>query len=149
MISFDFKTKTALLPDDGNHLFPATTLTTAGAAVVAILSNALSPTIKNRFIHISDFTTSQAEILSIVEETLGGTPWTRKNVPVKGLFDQSVRNIEKGIYGVREFAGVLTSPFFGGGTTWKADDNEILGLGERQNLRLEVAALAKQYAANN
>jgi hypothetical protein len=148
MISFDFKNRTALVPDDGIHQFSATTMATTGAAVVSILSNAFSPAVKNRFIHISDFKTSISEILSLVEETLGGQPWTRQNVPVKGFYDQSISNIEKGVFGVMEFAGVLTAPFFGGGTAWEADDNDALRLGERRSLRDEVVALTKLYAAN-
>lgn len=147
MIAFDFGKKVALLPDNGVSLFPATTLDTTGAAVVAILSRAFSPDIKNRFIHISDFTTSLEEVLSIIEETLGGEQWTRINVPMKDLFRQSISNIESGICTAQEFGGVLTPPFFGGIDVWAKEDNALLGLAKNKILKDEVSSVAKTLSA--
>jgi hypothetical protein len=145
MISFDFKKRMALLRDNGIHLSSATTLDTTGSAVVAILSNAFSPNVKNRFLHISDFKTSQAEILSVIEGILGGDAWTRTNIPVKEFFHQSMANIDASTYTVMEIAGVLTAPFFGGGTAREEDDNKRLGLGKRKSLK-EVSNLVESLA---
>jgi hypothetical protein len=144
MLAFDFEKRIALLPDNGLTLFPATTLETIGSAVVAILSRAFSPEIKNRFLHISDFTTSQAEILSVVEETLGGDPWTRVNFPMNDYFRQCMSSIEEGTCTSKEFGGVLIPPFFGGISSWTKGDNMLLGLpAAPRNLRQEVSNTAK------
>lgn len=147
MLAFDFEKKIAHLPDNGVSLFPATTHETTGAAVVAILTRAFSPEVKNRFLHISDFTTSQSEILSIIEETLDGEPWTRINVPMKGFFHQSISNIENGTCTAQEFGGVLIPPFFGGIEVWAKEDNEQLGLAKKMSLRDEVSKVARTLSA--
>ncbi len=126
------------MPDDGLPLFSATTLSTTGAAIISILSMAFSPGVKNRFLHISDFTTSLAEIITIIEK-LDGAPWTRKSVPAKEISISSMANVDAGTFGKKEFWGALISPFFGGVSPWQQDDNELLGLGDKRSLTEEVA----------
>ncbi|KFG87898.1 isoflavone reductase family protein [Metarhizium anisopliae] len=138
LISFDFQKKTAVLPDDGTPLFSATTLETTGSAVVAILSTAFSTGVKNRFLHISDFTTSLSEILAIIE-TLYGVSWTRKNVAARELTISSMAAVDSGTFGRAQFWGALISPFFGQVPPWQQQDNELLGLGEQKSLKEEVA----------
>lgn len=138
LISFDFQKRTAVLPDQGIPLFSATTLETTGSAVVAILSTAFSTGVKNRFLHISDFTTSLSEILAIIE-TLDGLPWTRKNVAAREITISSMAAVDAGTFGRAQFWGALISPFFGQVPPWEQQDNELLGLGEQKSLTEEVS----------
>jgi hypothetical protein len=143
----DFKNRTAVLPDKGLSLFSATTLETTGAAIVAILSAAFSTRVKNRFLHISDFTTSLEEILQIIE-ALDGAAWTRKNVPAREASISAMASVDAGTFGKMQFWGALISPFFGGVPPWQQSDNELLGLTEQPSLKEEVAKVFETSRTN-
>ncbi|EFY86036.1 isoflavone reductase family protein [Metarhizium acridum CQMa 102] len=147
LIAFDFQNRTAVLPDHGLPPFSATTLATTGSAVVAVLSAAFSTGVKNRFLHISDFTTSLAEILTMIE-TLDGVGWKRKNIAAREHTIYSMAAVDAGTFGRTQFSGALISPFFGGVPPWQHQDNELLGLGQEKSLTEEVTIVLEASRTN-
>ncbi|EHK15228.1 uncharacterized protein TRIVIDRAFT_228270 [Trichoderma virens Gv29-8] len=148
LISFDFRKRIAVLSDDGLPVFSATTLATTGAAIASILSMPFSTGVKNRFLHISDFTTSLEEILTIVE-MVDKQPWTRQSVPANEITISSMASVDAGKFGRMEFWGALISPFFGGVAPWEQSDNEFLGLTTKQSLKEEVINTIREFVKND
>lgn len=141
MFEFDFTARTASLPDDGINPFPASTLTTLAKVVVTLFIN--PSLISNRFYHISDGVLTQRDMLSIVEVE-SGVKWDKTSFSIAATRDAAVANIQNGTFGAVEFKGSLLTPFFGGLQVWTHVDNEVLGVGPREDLREEVVRLIRK-----
>lgn len=92
-LGFDAKSKTATLFDDGKATFSATSLLQIGLATIKSLEK--PDLTKNQAVLIAGHTTSQSEILAVVEK-LTGEKWTVKNVSTKELGDEGQAKLEKG-----------------------------------------------------
>ncbi|RDW72892.1 NmrA-like family protein [Coleophoma cylindrospora] len=71
-LGFSIPNKTATIIDSGNEPFFGTNLKAIGLAVVSVLQH---PETSNRYLRVSSFTTTQNELLSILESESGGQ-WT-------------------------------------------------------------------------
>jgi len=65
----NLQTKTATVLDDGVAPFTATNLATVGKALVSILQHENET--RNRYVYIGSFTTTQAEVVALVEKISG------------------------------------------------------------------------------
>jgi hypothetical protein len=146
LVSFNFSTHHATLPDNGIPPFPATSLRTLATALTTLLTN---PTlIDGSFYHISDGVLTQRGILRLVSHSTNSV-WTSSSYSIAAAAAAAAENMKKGVYGIREYAATLTVPFFGGLQSWNQVDNEILGITEeeRVDLKEEVGRLAREAAA--
>ena len=122
---FDFSTRTASLPDNGINPFPASTLSTLSKVIVSLFTN--PSLISNRFYHVIDGVLTQQDIFRVAEKE-SGVPWTRTSFSTQSLRKNAVENMQKGIFGPKEFVDSLMTPFFGGLQVFTKVDNEELGL---------------------
>lgn len=137
LLQFDFDKRVARLPDGGTHQFSTTSLQTLGKAVIGLLSE--YPKTKNRLLYIADGITTQQDIFKIVEQVTE-QKWLKVSFPITETKEAAQKRIDEGAFGFREFAEVLTVPFFSGMTVWEEVDNLSLGLveGELVDPREEV-----------
>ncbi|KAF1953129.1 NAD(P)-binding protein [Byssothecium circinans] len=98
-MGFDSTSKTATLIDDGKGVFSASNLRHIGRALVKVLENAAET--RNKYIYVSSFETSQAELLSWVEK-VSGQKWTVKNVTSKEMIQLGNEKLKRG-----DFSGIV------------------------------------------
>lgn len=97
-LGFNGSTKTASIYDDGKAKFSGSNLHSIGLALVKSLEKA--DLTKNQYVYISDFQTSQEEILAAAEKATGGK-WTVNNGSAKELIEQGRAKLAKG-----DFSGI-------------------------------------------
>jgi len=135
-LAVSIPTKTATIYDSGDEKFTATNLPTIGLAVAAILKDPAGT--KNRYLDIASFTTTQNEILGILEEETG-EKWTVKRATTEDSERVADEKLEKGDYSA--FGDYLKVFLFrdGKGGSPKRLANEELGLGN-EDLRKTIKA---------
>lgn len=125
--AFNFETRTAALPDDGQHPFSVTSKETLGQAVIGLLSR--YPRTRNRSFYICDGETSLRKVVRAIEDvSKAPQPWDVSSFSIEDNKRNADENLRNGQYSLQDFVGVLSVPFTGGLTVWKRPDNEILGL---------------------
>lgn len=132
LFAFDFGAKKALLPDGGINPFPASSFASLSRAIITLFAN--PSLISNRFYHMSDGVLTQREILQIVERE-SGSVWEKSSFSVDEVRNAAADKMMSGLFGLQEFRGTLMTPFFGGLQVWRHVDNEVLKLGEGEDLR--------------
>lgn len=71
--------------------------------------------------------------------------WTKTSYSTQSVRKSALENMQKGIFGPKEFADSLMTPFFGGLQVFTKVDNEVLGIGSGEiDLREEVVRLVRQ-----
>jgi hypothetical protein len=142
IFSFDFSAHTALLPDNGINPFPASTLSTLSKVIVSLFTD--PSLISNRFYHVADGVLTQQDVFRVVEKE-SGVQWTKTSYSTQSVRKHALENMQKGIYGPKEFVDSLMTPFFGGLQVFTKVDNEVLGIGSGEiDLREEVVRLVRQ-----
>ncbi|KAJ9660206.1 hypothetical protein H2198_002712 [Neophaeococcomyces mojaviensis] len=71
LLSMDVKKHTARVFDDGKHKFAATKLATIGLATSRALQHADHPRIKNKLVYVHSISTTQNELIAVVEDVVG------------------------------------------------------------------------------
>ncbi|KAK1990242.1 NmrA-like family protein [Colletotrichum falcatum] len=125
---FDIKNKTVDIFDSGNEPFSPSTLELVGKSVAGVLKN-LEAT-ANKYIKVASFTTTQRELLKVIEEKTGST-FTVNNVKSSDLEKRADEKLAKGDYSA--FIELLQQHLFGDGNGDAAKDNaavNLLGLQE-------------------
>lgn len=142
IFGFNFAAHTAILPDHGINPFPASTLSTLSKVIISLFT---SPSlISNRFYHIADGVLTQQEVFQVVEKE-SGVSWTKTSYSTQSVRKTALENIGQGVYGPREYADSLMTPFFGGLQVFTKVDNEKFGVGYgRVDLREEVVRLVRK-----
>lgn len=143
-LSFDLKSRTATLYDDGKHLTNLSNLSTVGAAVVATLERPAETA--NKYIYIADFTVSQRDILAALEKATG-EKWKTIAGPDTAALGQDARErFLKGDHSA--IPPLLLSWVYSGqdGVNYaktRGLDNEKLGLPSAGSLDDVVATIVK------
>ena len=134
MFGIDFKNKTAKIFDSGNELYSPSSLPFVGKSVAAILKN--PDETANKYLTVASFTTSQREILKIIEEETGDK---FQIIPVKTSDLEKIgdEKLAKGDYSA--FVEYLIHHVFGDGAKGTIKDNatKMLGL-EEEDLRTVI-----------
>ncbi|KAF2655306.1 NAD(P)-binding protein [Lophiostoma macrostomum CBS 122681] len=99
-LGFNAQSKTATLVDNGVAQFSATNLRTIGQALVRSLQSSNLDATKNQYVYISSFTTSQADLLSLIEK-ITGAKWTVENVSSAELKKRGDEKLAK-----QDFSGI-------------------------------------------
>ncbi|KAK6210018.1 NmrA-like family protein [Colletotrichum tabaci] len=128
LLGFDVKNKTVNIFDSGNEPVSPSTLGFIGESVAGVLKN-LEAT-ANKYIQVASFTTTQRELLKVVEEQTGST-FTVNNVKTSDLEKTADEKLAKGDYSA--FIQLLQQHLFGDGNGNATKDNaavKLLGLQE-------------------
>ncbi|KAJ6184420.1 hypothetical protein N7519_005721 [Penicillium mononematosum] len=96
---FDLSSKTVTLIDGGTSVFTATSLSTIGKALIAMLDHADET--KNQYVFVSSFNVSQKDILDVVEK-VDGQKWTVKHDTSEKVIAEGKRRLAAG-----DFAGII------------------------------------------
>ncbi|KAF9875304.1 NmrA-like family protein [Colletotrichum karsti] len=135
LLGLDVKNKTATIFDSGNEPFSPSSLAFIGKSVAGMLKNPEATA--NKYITTASFTTSQRELLKIVEEETGST-FTVKNVKTSDLEKIADEKLAKGDFSA--FVQLLQQYVFGDGNGHAARENAavtLLGLQE-EDLKAET-----------
>lgn len=92
-MGFDLAKRKAMIYDNGDQAFSASTVALIGCAVARTLLQPEAP--QNRYIYVSSFTTTQNEILSILEKYSNGH-WEVTRVNSKSKIEEARKEIEAG-----------------------------------------------------
>ncbi|KAI9831852.1 MAG: hypothetical protein M1826_002884 [Phylliscum demangeonii] len=130
-MGLDLQQHTASIWDGGATTWSATTLATIGRSVVGVLTHL--PQTKNRYVRIHSFTTSQNEVLAVLEHVGGGKTWPRTAVDALQAGAEGRAKLARGDRSGRPAtirAYVMNGQHDCGGDFSKAGvlDNELLGL---------------------
>jgi len=123
LAGFDVKNKTVNIFDSGNEPFSPSTLGFIGKSVAGVLKN-LEAT-ANKYIKVGSFTTTQRELLKIIEEKTGST-FTVNNVKTSDLEKTADEKLAKGDYSA--FVELLQQHIFADGSGNAAKDNAAVNL---------------------
>lgn len=139
LYGFDKANKTATIYDSGDTLMQVSNLPFIGRAVAAVLAHPEET--KNKFISIASGTTSQNQILQILEQETGER-WKVEHVKTEDLKVAGNAALQKGQY-EQAFVPFLLAYCFGEGSHAfvKLEDtaNKVLGL-EEEDLSVTVKA---------
>ncbi|KDN71227.1 putative NmrA-like family protein [Colletotrichum sublineola] len=128
LLGFDVKNKTVNIFDSGNVPFSPSTFGLVGKTVAGVLKNLESTA--NKYIKVGSFTTTQRELLKVIEEKTGST-FTVNNVKSSELEKTADEKLAKGDYSA--FVELLQQHICGNGKGDVAKDNaavNLLGLQE-------------------
>ncbi|KAK2040868.1 NmrA-like family protein [Colletotrichum somersetense] len=128
LLGFDIENKTVDIFDSGNEPVSPSTLEFIGKSVAGVLKN-LEAT-ANKYIKVASFTTTQRELLKLLEEKTGST-FTVNNVKTSDLEKTADEKLAKGDYSA--FVQLLQQHLFADGNGNAAKDNaavNLLGLQE-------------------
>ncbi|TVY82591.1 Isoflavone reductase-like protein [Lachnellula suecica] len=124
-LGFNLQEQTANIYGSGNQHFHATMRSTIGLAIVSALRN---PDTENKYLYISNISTSQRELLSVLEMN-SGSPW---KVTSKDVMVERAEGMDK--LARQDFSGMgqlILADLYGEGkgTVDPVElDNELLGL---------------------
>ncbi|KAL7767253.1 hypothetical protein ACKLNR_001554 [Fusarium oxysporum f. sp. zingiberi] len=90
---FDLINKKAELFDGGNTKFTTSNGAQVGRALVAILANPAKTA--NKLVSIESFTTTQSEVLAVLEKATG-TEWERTEIPVEEVRAEAFKLLSEG-----------------------------------------------------
>lgn len=110
---YDLKTMTATVFDGGGTKHEATTSAQLGRAIISIISSEeLSHKTENQYIFINSFTTTQDQILNLIEQ-FTGRPFRRMSVETRVLFDdgRSIMDSKGGSDAYRAFQPHINRPY--------------------------------------
>lgn len=147
-LGFDLTRKTAEIWDNGDARFSSTTLSTIGKATVRILEPMNVEQTKNQDIFILSFTTTQNQILTILENLNG--KWSVERVNSKPLITDLHKRLETGDFGPQVVYGLIKAATFAGNVGNPGDYsqlswNEILHLGS-ENLETVLVNILKDVS---
>ncbi|TDZ23577.1 Pinoresinol reductase 1 [Colletotrichum orbiculare MAFF 240422] len=135
LLGIDVKNKTAKIFDSGNERFSASTLGFVGKAVAGVLKNPEATA--NKYIEVASFTTTQREVLKLVEEQTGAS-YTVTKVQTSELEKIADDKLAKGDWSA--FIELLQQHEFGDGKGNAVKENAavtLLGLKE-EDLKTEI-----------
>ncbi|KAL6719670.1 hypothetical protein ACLMJK_001591 [Lecanora helva] len=127
LLQFDLKNRKALIFDDGNVIFSATTLDTIGLAVARVLQREEGT--KNRMLYIQSVCVSQNELLRSLER-LSGKEWTTKHVSADEYIKQTQAKLDQNPNDAEEWENMVSVVGIVD-TNWTGKDefaNSLLGL---------------------
>lgn len=138
-LKVDLKTRKALVLDDGNAKWPASTLAQVGLASARVLQRAEQT--RNKFLFIQSFRVSQNQILQSLEKATATTWEVEKKGSTDFIADANGRAAKGDVSGFYDgiFAHAISE------ANWEGKDgyaNELLGL-ETQDLDEEVRKALK------
>ncbi|GFG16747.1 isoflavone reductase-like protein [Aspergillus udagawae] len=140
----DSVNRTAVLYDNGEHPFSATSLASIGKAVVGALKNADAT--RNRVLYVHDMVLTQRKVLALAKKySPPAEAWTESSVDAEAtLADLGNQISEKGMQ-MPLVAGLFKAAVLSGKypSAYKKVDNEMLGLGI-----MDEEALEAMFAAN-
>ncbi|ORY70031.1 uncharacterized protein BCR38DRAFT_98117 [Pseudomassariella vexata] len=126
-LNFNKDTRTAQIVDSGDEPFSPSNLPFIGKAVASILQKPEKTA--NKYLAIASFTTSQNQLLKILEEETGAT-WQREPVDSEKLNKLGNEKLSKGDYSA--FVNFLQAYIYGDGGNSavkpEANANALLGL---------------------
>ncbi|KAK1982389.1 NmrA-like family protein [Colletotrichum cereale] len=140
LLGFDVKNKTVNIFDSGNEPFSPSTLGFIGKSVASVLKNL--ETTANKYIKVASFTTTQRELLKIIEEKTGST-FIVNNVKTSDLEKTADEKLAKGDFSA--FLQLVQQHIFADGNGNAAKDNaavRLLGLQEEDARAVTEKALA-------
>ncbi|GJC97933.1 isoflavone reductase [Colletotrichum higginsianum] len=95
MTGFDLANKTVTLVDGGKTRFTASNMAQVGRAIVSVLHHPVET--KNQMVFVESFTTTQAEILAVLEKLTGQT-WKVNEVGSQAIREDGFAKFSKGDY---------------------------------------------------
>ncbi|KAJ0162802.1 hypothetical protein CTA2_3988 [Colletotrichum tanaceti] len=128
ILGFDVKNKTVNIFDSGNEPVSPSTLGLIGDSVAGVLKNPEATA--NKYIQVASFTTTQRELLGLVEEHTGSA-WTVNDVKASDLEKTADEKLAKGDHSA--FVDLLQQHLFTDGNGNATKDNAavtLLGLPE-------------------
>lgn len=139
---FDLKNKTAKIFDSGNEPYSATTLAFIGKCAAAILSKPVETA--NKYLTVASFTTTQNEILKIMEEEIG-CQFRTTSVKTSDLEKIGDQKLTKGDFSA--YIEYVIQWTLADGANHAIKDNAIKMLGlEEQDLRAEIRKVLKELS---
>jgi len=120
-LGFNLKEKKATIYESGNEPFTGTNLHTIGLAIASILQKPEDTA--NKYFDIASFTTSQNEVLKILED-VSGEKWTVEKADTKSIGKSADESLTKGEYGPA-FGGFLKVLLFGDGEGTSPKEGEL------------------------
>ncbi|KAF6816491.1 NmrA-like family protein [Colletotrichum plurivorum] len=135
LLGLDIKNKTVNIFDSGNEPFSPSSLAFIGKSVAGVLKNPEATA--NKYITVASFTTTQRELLKIVEEETGAT-FTVNNVKTSDLEKTADEKLAKGDYSA--FIELLQQYVYGDGQGHAAKENDavkLLGL-QQEDIKAET-----------
>lgn len=133
-LGFDISSRRAQIWDDGQARFSSATLSTIGKAAVAILEPLYVEETKNQNIFILSFTTTQRQILEILERLTG--KWSVERVDSKPLISDLHKRLASGDFGPQVVYGIIKAATFAG-DAGNPGDYSHLSWNEKLHLELE------------
>ena len=127
LLQYDLKNRKALVFDDGDVKFSATTTETIAIATVRVLQK--DEETKNRMLYIQSVCVSQNEILQSLER-LSGNSWERKYVPSDKYIKETQARLENNPNDVEEWENMVSVVGMVD-ANWEGKDdfaNHLLGL---------------------
>ncbi|ORX96688.1 isoflavone reductase family protein-like protein CipA [Clohesyomyces aquaticus] len=147
-LGFDLSSKTVTLIDEGKGKFTSTNLHQIGLALIKALEK--SSETKNTYIFVGSLTTSQAEILPVIEK-VSAQKWTVEHVTSKELIQTGGEKLQK-----NDFSGIadlIKGAAFGGDSLGDSRPaglwNEKLGLKEESLEETVKAVLGGKLVGEN
>lgn len=140
LLGFDVNNKTINIFDSGNEPFSPSSLGFVGKSVASVLKNPADTA--NKYINVASFTTTQRELLKIVEEETGST-FAVNNVKTSDLEKTADEKLAKGDFSA--FIQLLQQYTFGDGQGTATKENAavtLLGLQEEDLKAATKKALA-------
>lgn len=95
MTGFDLANKTVTLVDGGKTRFTASNMAQIGRAIVSVLHHPVET--KNQMVFVESFTTTQAEILAVLEKLTGQT-WKVNEVGSQAIRQDGFAKFSNGDY---------------------------------------------------
>lgn len=92
-LGLDYANKTITFADEGKGKFSTSTMSNTA---LALKQSLLNPQLTaNKVVYISDFATSQSELVATIEK-VSGVSWTRKNVDSIAAVEEYKRKVDEG-----------------------------------------------------
>lgn len=133
-LGYDLKSKTAQIWDDGEAKFSSATLSTIAKAAVRILEPVHVEQTKNQDIFVLSFTTTQNQILDILEKLTG--KWSVEKVDSKSLIADLHKRLATGEFGPQVVYGLIKAGTFAA-DAGNPGDYSHLSWNEKLHLDLE------------
>lgn len=126
-LGYNFKSKTAIIQEDGNIPFSVSSSRTVARAILGAL-NYFDET-KNKLIRIHDGVTTQNELLNLIER-ISGEKWKVEHVSTQGSRDVAMEKLQRGEVDFEVIRSLILSTVYvkDGAATWVKPDNELIGL---------------------
>lgn len=137
LLGFDLRNQKAQIWDEGKASFSASTNEDIAAATIAVLKQ--PSLVRNSYVYVSSFETTQNQLLSCVEE-VSGQRWTTEKVETVEKVKQANDTIASGAQGMQWMMaqGTLAASALFGGEKYQSDfvtsgrtSNPLLGLQSR------------------